>query len=89
MVHTASVGEEAIQLYNNYMSDFLRNSNKIPNGMELRRAHAQFKLAALDYLRVNSVGECRAWKLELELDNLLYQINQVRRQLLQERQECP
>lgn len=86
MVHSATVAEQAIQLYNSCMTNFIRNSPKIPNGMELRQAHARFKLTALDYLRINSVGECRSWKLELELDRSLHQLNQLRRQLLQHRQ---
>ena len=87
MVHTA-VGQEAVRLYSNNMNNFIQSSSKIPNGIELRQAHAQFKLAAMDYLRVNSIGECRSWKLELELNNLFDQFNQKRRrELLKKRQE--
>lgn len=79
MVRRSTVAEEAILLYIKKMTNYNYSCLVPPSPLELRQKHAEYKVAALDYLTMKSIGEGRSWKLELELDRVFQSIREINR----------
>lgn len=79
MVRKSTVSDDAILLYIRKMTNFNYSCLVPPSPLELRQKHAECKIAALDYLITNSIGEGRSWKLEQEIERVFQSIKEINR----------